>query len=95
MCVENKLNNLVMYYDHRFNLHNFFKVSFARPSSDAIKGANLYVSGLSKTMTQQDLENLFAPYGTIITSRILCDNITGNKSRIKSSIYSYFIIIPL
>ncbi|KAL0267960.1 UNVERIFIED_CONTAM: hypothetical protein PYX00_010076 [Menopon gallinae] len=52
------------------------KVSFARPSSEAIKGANLYVSGLPKNMTQQDLENLFSPYGRIITSRILCDNIT-------------------
>ncbi len=55
------------------------KVSFARPSSDAIKGANLYVSGLSKSMTQQDLENLFNSFGQIITSRILCDNITGDK----------------
>lgn len=54
------------------------QVSFARPSSDAIKGANLYVSGLSKSMTQQDLENLFTPFGQIITSRILCDNITGS-----------------
>ncbi|XP_055912154.1 ELAV-like protein 4 isoform X2 [Eupeodes corollae] len=53
------------------------KVSFARPSSDAIKGANLYVSGLSKSMTQQDLESLFSSFGQIITSRILCDNITG------------------
>lgn len=53
------------------------KVSFARPSSDAIKGANLYVSGLPKNMTQQDLEGLFTSYGQIITSRILCDNITG------------------
>ncbi|XP_050426924.1 ELAV-like protein 3 isoform X2 [Adelges cooleyi] len=52
------------------------KVSFARPSSEAIKGANLYVSGLPKHMTQQDLENLFSPYGRIITSRILCDNMT-------------------
>lgn len=54
-----------------------YKVSFARPSSEAIKGANLYVSGLPKHMTQQDLENLFSPYGRIITSRILCDNMTG------------------
>uniref|UniRef100_T1JBE7 RRM domain-containing protein n=1 Tax=Strigamia maritima TaxID=126957 RepID=T1JBE7_STRMM len=53
------------------------KVSYARPSSEAIKGANLYVSGLPKSMAQQDLENLFTPYGRIITSRILCDNITG------------------
>lgn len=57
-----------------------FKVSFARPSSEAIKGANLYVSGLPKHMTQQDLENLFSPYGRIITSRILCDNMTGEFS---------------
>ena len=53
------------------------QVSYARPSSEAIKGANLYVSGLPKSMTQQDLENLFRAYGSIITSRILCDNITG------------------
>ncbi|XP_034934015.1 ELAV-like protein 1 isoform X5 [Chelonus insularis] len=53
------------------------KVSYARPSSEAIKGANLYVSGLPKNMTQQDLENLFSPFGRIITSRILCDNMSG------------------
>jgi len=53
------------------------KVSYARPSSESIKGANLYVSGLPKTMAQQELENLFASFGRIITSRILCDNITG------------------
>jgi len=53
------------------------KVSYARPSSEAIKGANLYVSGLPKSMTQQDLENMFRQFGSIITSRILCDNITG------------------
>ncbi|XP_046428569.1 ELAV-like protein 1 isoform X9 [Neodiprion pinetum] len=52
------------------------KVSYARPSSEAIKGANLYVSGLPKNMAQQDLENLFSPYGRIITSRILCDNMS-------------------
>ncbi|VDP09824.1 unnamed protein product [Soboliphyme baturini] len=53
------------------------KVSFARPSSENIKGANLYVSSLPKTMKQSDLEQLFSPYGKIITSRILCDPVTG------------------
>merc|ERR1719245_796864 len=53
------------------------KVSYARPSSEAIKGANLYVSGLPKHMTQPDLERIFSSCGNIITSRILCDNITG------------------
>nr|QWY04386.1 Elav1 [Owenia fusiformis] len=53
------------------------KVSLARPSSESIKGANLYISGLSKTMTQLDLETMFSPAGNIITSRILCDPTTG------------------
>ena len=54
-----------------------FQVSVARPSSEQIKNANLYVSGLPKTMTQRDLEQLFAQCGTIITSRILSDSQTG------------------
>lgn len=54
------------------------QVSFARPSSESIKGANLYVSGLPKNITQPDLEAIFDSYGRIITSRILSDNLTGS-----------------
>jgi ELAV like protein 2/3/4 len=53
------------------------KVSIARPSSETIKGANLYISGLPKSMTQLDLEHLFNKCGHIITSRILADPQTG------------------
>ncbi|XP_023837746.1 ELAV-like protein 2 [Salvelinus sp. IW2-2015] len=53
------------------------KVSYARPSSASIRDANLYVSGLPKTMTQKELEQLFSQYGHIITSRILVDQVTG------------------
>ncbi|XP_076463284.1 ELAV-like protein 1 isoform X3 [Babylonia areolata] len=53
------------------------KVSLARPSSESIKGANLYISGLPKSLTQLDLENLFSQCGNIITSRILYDQTTG------------------
>ncbi|XP_061525181.1 ELAV-like protein 2 isoform X7 [Phyllopteryx taeniolatus] len=53
------------------------KVSYARPSSASIRDANLYVSGLPKTMTQMELEQLFSQYGRIITSRILVDQVTG------------------
>nr|XP_057923960.1 ELAV-like protein 2 isoform X2 [Doryrhamphus excisus] len=53
------------------------KVSYARPSSASIRDANLYVSGLPKTMTQKELEQLFTQYGRIITSRILVDQVTG------------------
>ena len=53
------------------------KVSLARPSCEAIKGANLYICGLPKTMGQRDMEELFTQCGKIITSRILLDPSTG------------------
>ncbi|KRY38871.1 ELAV-like protein 3 [Trichinella spiralis] len=53
------------------------KVSYARPSSESIKGANLYISGLPDAYTVKELEELFSPFGRIITSRILVDNATG------------------
>ena len=52
-------------------------MSLARPSCELIKGANLYVSGLPKSMTQRELEAMFVSSGNIITSRILCDSQTG------------------
>ena len=55
------------------------KVSFARPSSDSIKGANLYVCGLHKDFSQSDLEKMFNQFGTIISSKILTDPKTGNS----------------
>ncbi|KAG7277552.1 hypothetical protein CRUP_030714 [Coryphaenoides rupestris] len=53
------------------------KVSFARPSSDSIKDANLYISGLPKTLSQQELEEMFTRYGRIINSRVLVDQASG------------------
>ncbi|XP_018653728.1 elav (embryonic lethal, abnormal vision,drosophila)-like protein [Schistosoma mansoni] len=55
------------------------KVSLARPSCESIKGANLYICGLPKLMTESDLEKLFHPCGKIITSRILFDSNTGQS----------------
>ncbi|TWW53333.1 ELAV-like protein 1 isoform X1 [Takifugu rubripes] len=53
------------------------KVSYARPSSDTIKDANLYISGLPKSMTQKDVEDMFSRFGRIINSRVLVDQATG------------------
>ncbi|XP_033101355.1 ELAV-like protein 1 isoform X4 [Anneissia japonica] len=53
------------------------KVSYARPSSPAIKDANLYISGLPKSYGPEDLEKLFHPFGRIITLRLLTDQTTG------------------
>lgn len=55
----------------------FLQVSYARPSSDTIKDANLYISGLPKSMTQKDVEDMFSRYGHIINSRVLVDQGTG------------------
>lgn len=53
------------------------KVSYARPSSAAIKNANLYISGLPPSFSQEALDELFSPFGHIITSKVVIDNDTG------------------
>lgn len=53
------------------------QVSYARPSSDSIKDANLYISGIPKNMTQKDVEDMFNRYGRIINSRVLVDQTSG------------------
>ncbi|XP_077417584.1 ELAV-like protein 1a isoform X5 [Vanacampus margaritifer] len=53
------------------------KVSYARPSSDTIKDANLYITNLPKTMMQKDVEEMFSHYGRIINSRVLVDQSSG------------------
>lgn len=66
-------------------------MSYARPSSASIRDANLYVSGLPKTMPQKELEQMFSQYGRIITSRILVDQVTGKCS--VALIFFFFIIL--
>ena len=53
------------------------KVSYARPSSSAIKNANLYVSGLPPEFTQEQLDQLFCRFGFIITSKVVRDPSTN------------------
>lgn len=52
-------------------------MSFARPSSEQIKGANLYVSGLAKDITEELLKEMFSRFGEIINARVLRDSATG------------------
>ncbi|KAI2588403.1 ELAV like RNA binding protein 1, partial [Homo sapiens] len=60
------------------------KVSYARPSSEVIKDANLYISGLPRTMTQKDVEDMFSRFGRIINSRVLVDQTTESQILRKS-----------
>ena len=57
--------------------NKIIKVSYARPSSSAIKNANLYVANLPQQFSQIELDAMFRPYGTIITSKVLVDPETG------------------
>ncbi len=59
--------------------NKMIKVSYARPSSDSIKGANLYVCGLPKNWSIDDMNECFSQYGKIITSRILYNSSNGQS----------------
>lgn len=47
------------------------RVSYARPSSEEIKNANLYIAGLPKAITEDELKTWFGVYGSIISSKVL------------------------
>ena len=55
------------------------KVSIARISCDAIKGANLYICGIPRSLKTDQLEDIFKSCGRIITTRILCDKRTSTS----------------
>lgn len=62
---------------NKLRLENkIIKVSLARPHSDRIRGANVYVSGLGLSLRSKDLENIFSPFGEIINCRVLHDPCT-------------------
>jgi RNA recognition motif-containing protein len=42
---------------------------------------NIYVGNLSWTMTDQDLAELFAPYGEVLSAKIVVDKFKGNRSK--------------
>ena len=66
-------------------MHKKIKVAYARPPTDDIRGSNLYVANLPRTMTQEELTNLFTPYGEIVNVKILMDSFTGlSKGRARN-----------
>ena len=55
------------------------KVSYARQSSPEIKNSNVYVAGLPAHTTEDQLYQLFSPFGKIITHKLLVNS--DNTSR--------------
>jgi len=42
-------------------------------------GAKIYVGGLPYSTTEQQLTDLFAPHGSVVSSRIITDKFTGQS----------------
>ncbi|XP_042894689.1 ELAV-like protein 1 [Parasteatoda tepidariorum] len=64
-----------------FQLQNKkIKVAYSRPGGENIKNANLYVRGIPKNMSENELEQLFAQFGEIVQCRVLKDA-TGGKNK--------------
>ncbi len=42
---------------------------------------NIYVGNLSWTMTDQDLAELFSPFGEVLSAKIVVDKFKGNRSK--------------
>src|SRR5689334_18013102 len=45
------------------------------------KKMNIYVGNLSWNLTEEDLSNLFAPYGTVVSAKIVTDKFNNNRSK--------------
>jgi len=53
------------------------KCSFARPPSDDIKHTNLYITNLPRNITEEELIQIFKPFGPIIQKKLLRDKYTN------------------
>ena len=42
-------------------------------------GSKIYVGGLPYSVSEQDLSDMFAPYGTVESARVITDKITGQS----------------
>jgi len=55
------------------------KVSYSRPNTADIKNTNLYIGNVPADISEEDLMNLFTPYGSILTKNVLKDQTGRNK----------------
>lgn len=67
--------------------HKHIKVAFSRQGEN-IKGSNLYIRNLPKTATVQDVEQAFSPYGTIVQTRVLTEQTSGQSKGVGFVLYS-------
>ena len=55
------------------------KVALARPPGENTKGSNLYVRNVPPHYTETELQQLFESFGTLVQTRVLYDQTTGQS----------------
>ncbi|XP_052789093.1 ELAV-like protein 1-B [Mya arenaria] len=63
------------------------RVQFADKNDELAKGYNIYVKNIPSTYTETDLDELFKPYGKIVTSKVLMDLQTGQSKNVGFVLY--------
>jgi RNA recognition motif-containing protein len=64
---------MVLWFIGTVSLWFFYLINFLK--------MNIYVGNLSWTMTEQDLQDLFAPYGEVTSAKIVTDKFNNNRSK--------------
>ena len=59
--------------------HKRIKVAYARPNDENTKGANLYIQNLPKHYREEELEDQFKQFGSIVQTRVLVDQVSGQS----------------
>ena len=62
--------------------HKRLKVALARPNCDETKNTNLYIRNIPVSYDEQQIHELFSPYGEVVQVRLLRDQNTAFSRRI-------------
>ena len=60
-------------------LNKTIKVALARPPGENTRGSNLYVRNVPMHYTETELQQLFESFGTLVQTRVLYDQTTGQS----------------
>lgn len=53
------------------------KVAYSRPGGEEIKGANLYITNVPRHWKNEQLQEFFSQFGSIVSCRVIIDDRTG------------------
>lgn len=70
------------------------QVALARPKSEKTKNCNLYITGLPPIADNAYIEQLFAPYGSVINVKVLINQATRKSHFVMvASFFTALIVV--